>query len=384
MKSLIIGMGEVGQALFNVLQFTYSDIQSYDKNQSQGVSLPVEIVHICFPYSENFIHEVHRYLRTYQPKYLIIHSTVPVGTTKKIAENADFTKVFYSPIRGHHENMEMELRIYVKYIASDYFLDTEISKYFEDAGIPTKTISDTDSVELMKLLELYRYGLYLAGAKEQETICKYFGKDYDSIVSELEKTSNEGLVLLGKVHQCQPLLYPFKDFVGGHCTVEDMEILLKQLDKKAKTPLLSKAFDIDRGTVIWPNCNIYPDAKIGKGCSVGQFTEIDDGVVIGNNVRIGAFCFIPSGVTVEDDCFIAPRVAFSNDKHPPSKKAQWGKILVKKGAVIGMGAVILPGITIGKKAVVGAGSVVTKDVPDDEVWYGQAAHRQGVKEEVYP
>ena len=379
MKSLVIGMGEVGQALFNVLESAYPDIQSYDKNQAIAIALPIDIIHICFPYSEDFIKQVGDYLKIYSStKYLIIHSSVPVGTTAKITKDTN-CKVFYSPIRGHHENMEQEIRTYVKYIASDNCITDEVSQYFESAGIRIKMMPDTESAELMKLLELYRYGLYIAGAKEQENICKHFGKNYGLVVTGLEETSNEGLVKLGKSQQCQPILWPFKDYVGGHCTVEDMEILLKQIEM----PLLKEAYKIDRGTVIWGNCNIYPGAKIGKGCSIGQFCEIDDGVVIGNNVRIGAFCFIPSGVTIEDNCFIAPRISFSNDKKPPSDKQCWGKILIKKGAMIGMGSIILPCVTIGENAVIGAGSVVTKDVPDNEVWYGQAAYKHNTKEEVY-
>ena len=106
-------------------------------------------------------------------------------------------------------------------------------------------------------------------------------------------------------------------------------------------------------------------------------------MLIGNSVRVGAYCFIPSGVTIEDNCFIAPKVTFSNDKHPPSNKEEWGEILVKEGAMIGMGSIILPGVTIGKGAIVGAGSLVSKDIPDGEVWYGQAAYKHGVKEEAY-
>jgi acetyltransferase-like isoleucine patch superfamily enzyme len=158
-----------------------------------------------------------------------------------------------------------------------------------------------------------------------------------------------------------------------------MEILLRQFE----APLLKMAHKIDRNTVIWPNCNIYPTAKIGKGCSIGQFCEIGNNVVIKDSVRIGAYSFIPEGVTIEENVFIAPRVSFSNDKHPPSDKLAWGKILVKKGAAIGMGAIILPGVTIGENAVVGAGSVVTKNIPDGEVWYGAAATPHGQKEEVY-
>jgi acetyltransferase-like isoleucine patch superfamily enzyme len=225
----------------------------------------------------------------------------------------------------------------------------------------------------MKLLELCRYGTYIAFAKEQDKICESFGLDYSLVVAEYEQSRNEGICRANHPELQQPVLYPFKDYIAGHCTIEDMEIMLSQVE----TPILKEAYKVGRGTTIWGNCNIYKTAKIGKGVSIGQFTEIGPGVVIGNGVRIGAHCFIPEGVTIEDDCFIAPRVSFSNDKRPPSKKECWGKILVKKGAAIGMGSIILPDVTIGEGALVGAGAVVTKDIPAWEKWYGVPAYSHG-------
>ena len=373
MKSLVLGRGQVGNALFNILKRTHKDTFCYDliDGDYDGVK-DFDILHICFPYSDSFIEDVLSYANTFNPPVIVIHSSVPVGTTGKIKDEYN-QNIYYSPIRAQHDDMEKELLIYVKYIAADGIINEDIAEYFRKAGFLVKQTSDPETLELGKLLELKRYGVYIANAKEDEDICKQYGKNYCDVVTEFETTSNEGLIKLNKAYQCQPILYPFKDFVGGHCVVEDMEILLKDIDK----PLLKEAYKICRGTVIWGNCNIYPEAKIGKGCSIGQFTEIDTGVKIGNSVRIGAYCFLPEGVTIEDNVFIAPKVTFSNDKHPPSKKKFWGKILVKKGAAIGMGSIILPGVTIGENAIVGAGAIVTKDIPDNQCWYGNPAMPHG-------
>ncbi|MDD2679528.1 MAG: acyltransferase [Candidatus Omnitrophica bacterium] len=107
--------------------------------------------------------------------------------------------------------------------------------------------------------------------------------------------------------------------------------------------------------------------------NIGAFVEIGPGVVIGDNVSIGAFCFIPSGITIEDGCFIGPGVLFTNDKYPPSHKAEWRKTVVKKNARIGAKAVIAPGITIGERSLIGMGSVVTKDVPEGSIVMGNPA-----------
>ena len=125
------------------------------------------------------------------------------------------------------------------------------------------------------------------------------------------------------------------------------------------------------GTKIWKYTNIY-DSEIGDNCSIGSYTEIGN-AKIGNNVRIGAYCFLCKGVEIEDDVFLAPRVTFLHDKYPPSGGEYWGKILVKKGAVIGGNATVLPNVTIGKNAVIGAGSVVTKDVAEGITVIGNPA-----------
>ena len=139
--------------------------------------------------------------------------------------------------------------------------------------------------------------------------------------------------------------------------------------------------EIGKLVKIWhpDSVNIYgrEDAvcKIGNGVFIGAFVEIGPGVVIGDNVRIGAHCFIPEGVTIEEDCFVGPRATFCNDKYPPSDRQAWGKILVKKKASIGAGAIILPGVTIGESALVGAGAVVTENVPDWVIVTGNPGKR---------
>ncbi len=125
----------------------------------------------------------------------------------------------------------------------------------------------------------------------------------------------------------------------------------------------------------WEPCKVYPTAHIGVNVNIGAFSEIGENVIIGDNVRIGAFAFIPEGVTIEHDAWIGPRVTFTNDKNPPSGKANWLKTKVCKGARIGAAVTILPGVTIGEKAMVGAGAVVTKDVPPGETWVGCPAKR---------
>lgn len=95
--------------------------------------------------------------------------------------------------------------------------------------------------------------------------------------------------------------------------------------------------------------------------------------MIGDGCKIQAFAFIPDGVTLEDNVFVGPGAIFTNDKHPPSGGKGWAPTLVKRGAVIGAGAIVLPGLTIGEGAVVGAAALVTRDVPDGVTVAGNPA-----------
>ena len=372
MKTSIIGLGEVGAGLFAILKNHY-DVKWFEKTSNTNGFC--EIMHICIPWSEEFLATVQSYVNVQNPTYVVIHSSVPVGTTEKLYSLVK-TPCFHSPIRGQHPDMSGGILNYVKYLGYwrvDITIVEMICAYFEKAGIKTKAVNGTKTTELAKLLELSRYGTYIAFAKEQEKICKDFGVDYEIAVKDYETTRTDGLMDIKRLDLVQPVLYPFKDYVGGHCTIEDMDILLAQKEY----PMLKLARDIGKNTVVWQNCNIYKTAKFGKGCSVGMGTEIGHNVKIGNNVRIGAMCFIPEGVTIEDNVFIAPGVFFSNDKHPPSSHACWGKTLIKKGAALGMQSTILPGVTVGENAIVGAGSVVSKDIPNGEKWYGMAAMPHG-------
>ena len=128
-----------------------------------------------------------------------------------------------------------------------------------------------------------------------------------------------------------------------------------------------------RGIKVWPGAYVYPTAVIGSLVSIGRNAEIGNNVHIGPACRIGNGAFIPEGVFIEEQVFIGPHVCFTNDNFPPSSKDDWQNTIIKKKAAIGAGSVIKPGVTIGENAIVGCGSVVTKDIPADEVYAGNPA-----------
>lgn len=137
--------------------------------------------------------------------------------------------------------------------------------------------------------------------------------------------------------------------------------------------------DIGEDTTVWQYCVILPKARIGNNCNICAHVFIENDVVIGNNVTVKSGVQIWDGVTIEDDVFIGPNVTFTNDLVPRSKQypKEFAKTTVKKGASIGANSTIVAGHTVGEYALIGAGSVVTKDVPDYTVWYGSPAKCMG-------
>lgn len=132
--------------------------------------------------------------------------------------------------------------------------------------------------------------------------------------------------------------------------------------------------DIGENTRIWQFCVVFRRARIGTDCNICAHVLIENDVIVGNNVTIKSGVQLWDGLRVEDDVFIGPNVTFTNDIFPRAKQPyQQLKTVIKRGASIGANATILPGIVVGEGAMVGAGAVVTKDVPCRSLVVGNPA-----------
>ena len=144
---------------------------------------------------------------------------------------------------------------------------------------------------------------------------------------------------------------------------------------------------IGEGTRVWSEAQIREGVTVGKDCILGKGVYLDTDVVVGDRVKIQNRASLFRGLTVENGVYIGPHVSFTNDRYPravnadgsPKTDDDWEleRTLVREGASIGAGAIILPGLTIGAWAVVGAGTVVTRDVPDQALVTGNPAEIQG-------
>jgi UDP-2-acetamido-3-amino-2,3-dideoxy-glucuronate N-acetyltransferase len=150
---------------------------------------------------------------------------------------------------------------------------------------------------------------------------------------------------------------------------------------------VSPQAQIGEGTSIWHQAQVREDAKIGSGCILGKGVYVDFGVRIGSNVKVQNYVSIYHGVVIEDGVFVGPHVCFTNDNRPravnPDGRLKGGEdwevghILIKQGAALGANATVLPKVIVGEWAMVGAGAVVTKNVPPYGLVVGNPARLVG-------
>ncbi|MGE0825502.1 MAG: acyltransferase [Candidatus Binatia bacterium] len=143
---------------------------------------------------------------------------------------------------------------------------------------------------------------------------------------------------------------------------------------------IEQPYSIGNGTKIWHFCHIMENTVIGENCNFGQNVVISPGCVVGNNVKIQNNVSIYEGVTLEDDVFCGPSAVFTNVINPRShvsRRHEYQRTLVKRGASIGANATVVCGVTLGCYCFIGAGSVVTRDVPDYALAFGNPARVRG-------
>ncbi|MDN3398529.1 WxcM-like domain-containing protein [Psychrobacter sp. APC 3426] len=162
--------------------------------------------------------------------------------------------------------------------------------------------------------------------------------------------------------------------------IRDYDEFINEANKPFIHPLSDvMSTRIGQKTKVWQYSVILPKAVIGENCNICAHTLIENDVVIGNNVTVKSGVYIWDGTTLKDNVFIGPCVTFTNDKKPRSKQYpdEFPKTVVEEGASIGANATLLPGITIGKNALIGAGAVVTKSVPENAIMVGNPAAIKG-------
>jgi len=219
MRSIIIGAGEVGISLFNVLVPHYTETKVVDKN---GIDLvydtDFDIMHVCFPYSEEFLEQVQKYKFKFLPKHIVIHSTVPVGTSKALG-------AIHSPIRGLHPNLESGIKTFPKFLAGEG--SSQVADYFRRAGLKVVLFDDSRTTEALKLFDTEYYRTCIEFAHRVKKFCDKEGLNFSEVYTIPNITYNEGYTALGHPEYVRPVLQPIMKEIGGHCLLPNQKLIAK-------------------------------------------------------------------------------------------------------------------------------------------------------------
>ena len=226
-RILIIGLGEVGRPLYEILSEKFTDVYGYDSDRSKtihelkAIPKPIEIMHIAYPYTGGeFIDSTINYIRSFNPRLVIIHSSIPPRTTRLIQSKTN-SMIAYSPVRGKHPNLKEHLRFWTKWISAVNQAGIELAKrHLEEAGFKVKVAKDPESLELAKLWETIYRAAMIACWQEIHRISKDLGADI-KVIAEFIQEVHE---VLGD----RPLYYP--DVIGGHCLIPNTRILAEIVD----------------------------------------------------------------------------------------------------------------------------------------------------------
>lgn len=220
MRTLVIGNGEIGSALGAVLKTNYQVMFLDQDKSSEAIieSQKPEIIHICFPYSDNFIQYVKEYQEKYKPKYTVIHSTVPVGTSQ-------LANATHSPIRGLHPNLEGGIKAFVKFLGGPQA--SEVADYFRRAGLRVYLFDKSETTEAFKLFDTEYYRACIEFAHRVKTYCDKEGLNFHEVYTLGNQTYNEGYTALGHPEFVRPVLQPIMKPIGGHCLLPNAELIKK-------------------------------------------------------------------------------------------------------------------------------------------------------------
>lgn len=212
----VIGLGEIGKPLFKILSEVYPRTIAIDIDSPKYIK-EIDIMNICIPYSDDFIKIVQDYISEYNPSLVIIHSTVPIGTTDKISD-----KAVHSPILGKHGNMEMSIRKFDKWVGGKEA--HKAAAYLDGVGISCIVVDKAEETEALKLICLAKYGMSIAFAEYQRRIAETYDFPYVDII-KWDANYNRNV----DPNLKRPIIYPITSGkIGGHCIIPNVEILNKQ------------------------------------------------------------------------------------------------------------------------------------------------------------
>lgn len=221
MKSLIIGAGQVGSALYKIL---IKKMNVFIRDTEDIDIKSVDVLHICFPYSDEFAKNVREYAEKYNPKLIFIHSSVPIGTTKE-TQDLVYQAVIYMPVRGRHPKLEHEIKSFTSFISSYKRHKISVAKsYLRDCGFSLEIVDTPEELEFFKVMSNVHMGLEIAWRQELQRIMDSKGINSGNY-EKWEKTYQKGCLFNNDTNLLRPIMNP--DPIGGHCILSCLEIAKK-------------------------------------------------------------------------------------------------------------------------------------------------------------
>lgn len=219
MKHLVIGMGEVGAAVYDALSDLY-EVKTLDVVPEQ-ITETIEILHVCFPYSEDFIKEVKKYKTKFKPKLTMIYSTLPVGTTKHLKNTV------HSPVEGKHPRLAYSVKNGLRWIGYNDNEDKIMAQKIWRPITLCETVPNSDWTEFLKLASTSKYGINIVWADYMDKVSQHLGMPYN-YVKEWDMAYNELYGKLKMKHVRKYVMEPPKGPIGGHCVVPNAKLLDEQ------------------------------------------------------------------------------------------------------------------------------------------------------------
>ncbi len=241
MKIGILGYGEIGKAIDEL----YSEDSSIarlllrsgeykvfvkDLDFDEGIR-HCDYLHVCIPYSDDFVDQIRECIEKENPKNVIIHSTVQVGTTRKIVEQSGLINICHAPVRGVHPNLNKGLKTFLMYLGYDETQhDTkdfiyEVKLLLASIQIRTKIVNKFETSELAKLVSTSYYGMCIAFHGEINSLCDEMGLNFEHVMTDWNEGYNKGYKKLGMEHVVRPVLNPPDGSIGGHCIIPNAKLL---------------------------------------------------------------------------------------------------------------------------------------------------------------
>lgn len=215
--AVVVGLGEVGRPLMNILARTY-DCAGIDINPVE-IEGPVSVLHICYPFQiPRYVQTTADYVRRFNPGLVILHSTVPPGTTQQVQAEVPETLMAFSPVRGKHVRMKQDMMRYKKFVAgTSPEAEAAAAGHLRGAGFEIATFPSPEVAEVAKLLETTYLGMLIAWTQEMERLASQYGgsfEDVNSFVKEVDFLPS----------------HMFPGVIGGHCVLPNIELLRSRVE----------------------------------------------------------------------------------------------------------------------------------------------------------